>query len=92
MTITAPARHNRPTEYEIAWEKPNGQRGVFDHSARRTKGALLMAATTISRFIIDNATDPDAIPTYDRRTGWDFGGVRVFFTGGTAAHPTAPQQ
>jgi hypothetical protein len=88
MTIAAPARHNRPTEYEIAWEMPNGQRAVFGHSARRTKSALLGWARCISRFIIDNAADADAIPTYDRRTGWDFGGIRVFFTGGTAAHPS----
>ena len=81
-----------PTLYEIA-HTVAGRTIVFAYSARRTKACLAAEARTIGGFILSHLSDeenPDAI--YDRRMGWQFGPVRVHFTGGTqktpSGHPT----
>jgi hypothetical protein len=87
MSFYAPAQYGGATEYEIAWELPDGRRKVFGYSAQRTKSALLRWAKVITKFILEHA-DENLRPSYDRSTGWNFGGVRVFFSGGTMKHPS----
>lgn len=87
MSFYAPARYGNVTEYEIAWELPDGRCRVFGHTSRRSKSALLRWAKVITNFILEHA-DPKVPPTYDRQAGWNFGGVRVFFTGSTLRNPS----
>lgn len=80
-----------PTLYEIACELPDGSRRVIGHSARKTKAALLDYSRLWQNLILAHIPDPDAMtPTYDKHTGWDFGGgVKVYFNGATLRFPSA---
>jgi hypothetical protein len=80
--------HTTCTEYEIAWQLPDGRSKVFAYSQLRTKDCLLRWAKLISGFIIAHSDNPDARPTYDKATGWNFRGVKVFYTGATKKHPS----
>ena len=87
MSFYAPAMYGDATEYEIAWELPDGSRKVFGYTHQKTKSALLKWARVITSFILEHTKSGDT-PTYSRTTGWNFGGVRVFFTGATMKHPS----
>lgn len=79
---------NRPTQYEVGITV-NGTTRVVGYSARRTKQSLAIWARCCSNWILSNIpADEDPIPAYDAKWGWQFGPVRVHFTGGTELHPS----
>lgn len=85
--FTAPAVTNRPTEFQVG-VTINGTTQVVGYSARRTKASLAEFARASAELVLGAlAADEDPTPTYSAKWGWQFGPVRVHFTGNTRIHP-----
>lgn len=77
-TRTLEEMQNRPTAYEVAID---GVPVAF--TVRKTKAALLAIAREHGDAILAKPGAAEAVATYSKARGWEFGPVRVDFTGRT---------
>ncbi len=72
----------RRTAYEVVAVLPDGARERLCFTERRTKRALLSAAQSSADMILPHVQG-DPLASYSKATGWQFGDVRVCFSGAT---------
>lgn len=88
---TAAELYNRPTSYEvIAVILETGETRRLGFTARKTKAALIgFGSSELCDWFNANGIADDAAVTYDKRTGWTFGGKAAIRFSGTTERELA---